>query len=684
ASEECSERGFACDFSDVNQSGEPQLLPKGPTSALEIGLPGRPIPAKYRVRIALHPFPGFDEKDAPALVSCSARMEIHGAPMSRTWVDLGADVEAGAMSITLSETVEGWRVGDEVLITGSERQRRRRSYRDRRDDLSSETRRIAAIDGAKITLDRSAERAHRGHGEFRAEVANLSRNVVIESAKPDVSRGHTIYHRFSRGSISYAKFSKLGKEGVLGRYSIHFHVVGDTMRGSSVIGAAIVDSHNRWITVHGTDYLVVRDCVGYGSVGHGYFLEDGTETYNLLDRNLGVQAFRGRRLPGQVLPFDPNDGAAFWWSNGKNTLVRNATSENDEYGYRYDSQRRSNFDSRLAVRSPSGKDRIVDIRTIPIWRFEDNESHTEGLYSFALAGTEGTGPDTSHPHRLRGLRIWNTHYGLRAQLPKMLVEDVKIHRAAYGIYRPWFDHHVYRDLSISETNTEPFNRGLDDRSVQHGPIAVDGLTFSGIRYSSSMPLIQISANNPGGSATSHFRRVNVVSPKGRERALVNLGGGPRLEPETPSGVPIYVYDYFGAGRHAEVVSTRSPEFKRAEAAYRSVERLTGNESKARERRDVAFPKLLDPVDDEPPATIILSTKSVKGRVLVRGVSHDNGRIVRVEVNGTAAREISRAAGVVDWEIEIDTPPTGVVRAGAIDAAGQRELTPHVVQVLRRF
>ena len=158
--------------------------------------------------------------------------------------------------------------------------------------------------------------------------------MIIESADPNGVRGHTVYHRFSQGGISYARFAHLGKEDVLGRYSIHYHVVGDTMRGSSVQGTAIVDSHNRWVTIHGTQYLVVRDCVGYGSVGHGFFLEDGTEVYNLLDRNLGVQAYKGRRLPHQVLSFDPNDGAAFWWGNGRNTLTRNVSCENDTYGYR--------------------------------------------------------------------------------------------------------------------------------------------------------------------------------------------------------------------------------------------------------------------------------------------------------------------------------------------------------------
>ena len=118
------------------------------------------------------------------------------------------------------------------------------------------------------------------------------------------------------------KLDRLGKEGVLGRYSIHFHLVRDTMRGASVIGASIWDSGNRWITIHGTDYLVVRDCVGYGSIGHGFFLEDGTEVFNVLDRNLAVQSFKARPLPKQVLPFDPNDGAGFWWANSLNAFTR--------------------------------------------------------------------------------------------------------------------------------------------------------------------------------------------------------------------------------------------------------------------------------------------------------------------------------------------------------------------------
>ncbi len=671
-SDVCSESGFACTFHNDTKPG-------GPMPTLEVGTPERPIPAKYTARIRLHFFQGMNKDDAPAIACCSARMEIHGSPMNHTWVELGADVKAGGSTVVLSEPVTGWKKGDEIIVTGSKRIAEFSGFR-KAKRTATERRIITKIKGRSLTVNKPFENDHSGTGKFTSEVANLSRNVIIESADPKGVRGHTVYHRHSQGGISYARFAHLGKEGVLGRYPIHYHLVGDTMRGSSVLGVAIVDSHNRWVTIHGTQFVLVRDCVGYKSVGHGFFLEDGTEVYNVLDRNLGVHAFEGRRLPKQVLPFDPNDGAAFWWANGRNTIVRNVSCENDEYGYRYDSQRRSNFDSRLRVLMPDGKRKVVDIRKLPIFRFEDNEAHTEGLYGMVFAGTDGVGPDTKHPHMLKNLKIWEFHYGLRAQLPTMLVDTATMKRGAYGVYRPWFENHVYRNLHMIDVNTEPFNRGLDDRSLQHGKIAVDGLTFEGIRYG-GVPLIQISANNLSGDAESHFRRVKVIrTSERRQRALVNLGGGPRLKPKTPRGVPVYIHDWYGKGVHAKVVSTRAKDLLTDGNQYGKDEPLTGNESKVAKVKGLTFPKLLDPVDDLPPATMITFVGREKGKVLVKGVTHDNGEISTITVNGRKARVVSSAAGVVDWEVTLSTPKTHLIRAFATDRAGNREQMIHEVRI----
>ena len=699
-SEVCTESGFSCDFEQDRDEAPAAGLP-----ALLVGTPDAPIPAGRTARIRLHHLEGMSKEDAPAVACCSARMELHGNPMARTWVKLAADAAPGARRITVAEPLDGWRVGDEVIVTASERQDEMGTFREggrNHKEPRTEEARIASIDGTAVTLDRALEFAHAGAGEFRCEMANLSRNVIVESADPDGVRGHTVFHRFSRGGISYARFAHLGKEGVLGRYPIHYHLVGDTMRGSQVLGAAIVDSRNRWVTIHGTQFLVVRDCVGYRSVGHGYFLEDGTEVYNLLDRNLAVQAHRGERLPKQVLSFDPNDGAGYWWANGLNSFTRNVSVENDEYGYRYDMRASRTFDPNLPVLQPDGSERIVDVRTLPIWRFQDNEAHAEGFYGMVVAANghhqpdspirdekalerikriDWTGPDTRHPHRIGNLSIWGAHYAFRPQSPAMRVEGLRIHRAVYGVYRPAFEDHEYVDVHISQVAAEPFNRGMDDAAAQTGRISVDGLRFSTGYGNSSTPLVQISDVNIGGEAETHMRDVTVERPaKFRDRwPLFNRGVGTRVPPIT-EGVPIYVHDHFGPGRHAKVVSAAAKDLLADGDEYRREAGLTGDEARVAEVRDVEWPEILDPVDDVPPATVVTSVRRKGDRLVVAGTTHDNGGIVAVRVNGVDAASMLRCAGVLDWRVSIPVPADGEVVAAARDKAGNKERNPHRLTV----
>jgi len=701
-SDSCSESGFACDFAEVNEFGEPLAARDAALPTLEVGTLDSPIPAEHTARIRLHYLEGMSKDDAPALVCCSARMELHGAPLSRTWLKLGADAKPGDTQVTLAEDVTGWRVGDDVIVTGAKKQPHYGTGRDSEKPIGSEQRRITKIDGRTLTLDRALVLDHYGTGEFRSEVADLSRNVIVESADPTGVRGHTMYHAYSRGGISYARFAHLGKEGTLGRYAIHFHLIGDTMRGSQILGAAVVDSHNRWITIHGTEYLVVRDCVGFQSVGHGFFMEDGTEVYNLLDRNLGVQAYGAKKLPKQVLPFDLNDGAAFWWSNGRNTIVRNSACENDEYGYRYDMQHSKYFNTTLPIRMPDGKEERVDVRTIPIWRFEDNESHTEGLAGMVVAANgnsqqdspirdqkmldainriDWTAPDTRHPHVIRGLKIWEAHYAFRPHSPSMWMENVTIHRVAYGIYRPAFDNQVFKNLRLSDAGGEPFNRGMDDASAQVGRVSVDGLTIEGRRSNDQRhPIVHMSDNNLSGKAESHFRNVTWLDGTGGKRPIFNRGGSVRADPFVSQGVPYYVHDYFGPGRHAKIISAKASDLLADGNTYRRDEPFTGDESLLAEVKNVDWPVVLDPVDDQPPATIITQVRRTGDQWTVIGVSHDNGDITKVTVNGREAKFVAKGPGVVDWTIDLAKLDEGRVSAGASDKAGNVEQTPHRLTV----
>ena len=76
----------------------------------------------------------------------------------------------------------------------------------------------------------------------------------------------------------------------MGRYPIHFHMVGD-VSGSIVEGNAVHDSFARVLTIHATHYLHVKNNVGYNCAGHNIFLEDGIETNNIIEENLMIGTY---------------------------------------------------------------------------------------------------------------------------------------------------------------------------------------------------------------------------------------------------------------------------------------------------------------------------------------------------------------------------------------------------------
>lgn len=679
--ETCSEDGFVC-HSAGGVSSEPRTG-NAELPSLEIGTPESPLPFSVTATIRLTYFEGMDKETLPAIINCGGRWDVHGAPLSRTWLKLGANAAKGSTTLTLAEPVTGWRIGDKLIITSSEQlygsSDTFRSRPGKPSATNTEERTIVTIERSNLTLDKPLAVAHRGEGLFRAEVANLSRNIIIESADPAGVRGHTLFHTNARGGISYAEFRHLGKEGILGKYAIHFHLVRENMRGSGVIGASVWDSHNRWITIHATDYLLVRDCVGYQSVGHGFFLEDGTEQYNVLDRNLAVQAYRGKRLKGQALPFDSNDGAGFWWANGRNTLTRNASVENDRYGYKFELRGPSRgFDPVSRLKMPDGSYQSVDLRTLPFVRFEDNEAHCDGLYAINLGDESDKNPsvrgDRQHPFIARNLKVWESHYVLRPNLQYFLMDGLRVWNAVYGVYHPDYDAHVYRNIHFDRVVSEPINRGLDDEDEQRGTFTYENVTVENC-HTGRDPIIQMSITSPKQGQAGHFR--NLVLKNDRSSAnIVDLGGGPRNK-QIENGVAYFFHDYPAPGQTTKVVSTKNREMI-SDGEYAPIKGFTGRDVVAARVSGVEFPRLLDPVDDLPPASMIRSARRSSEGVEVAGITQDNGELKEVRVNGQPARLTASHAGVTEWIATLPRDVEEIVAAG-VDAAGNVERNAHRIR-----
>ena len=153
----------------------------------------------------------------------------------------------------------------------------------------------------------------------------------------------------------------MGQHLTLARYPVHFHVLGEGA-GQYVRNAAIHDTFNRCVTVHGTNNLQVENNVTYNTVGHCFFLEDGIETGNRFIRNLAIQtkchptldcmpinlaanaelddrysspgAARQMSFSGEntLLPSD-NTVASYWITNPDNVFIDNVAAGSDENGF---------------------------------------------------------------------------------------------------------------------------------------------------------------------------------------------------------------------------------------------------------------------------------------------------------------------------------------------------------------
>jgi cell migration-inducing and hyaluronan-binding protein len=199
----------------------------------------------------------------------------------------------------------------------------------------------------------------------RAEVGLLTRNVVVRGDSATSQEGGYGGHIMGTGGtlrVSGVMLRFMGQKGLMARYPMHWHMMGP-VDGQYFTGSSVWGSFNRCVTVHGTDNARVEGNVCHDHLGHGYFLEDGAETGNLIAGNLGL----GTQSTNEgVLPTDDR-AATFWITNPDNTIRGNAAAGSQSFGFWY-----------ALPASPTG----LSIgqpelpRNTPLREFSDNVAHT--------------------------------------------------------------------------------------------------------------------------------------------------------------------------------------------------------------------------------------------------------------------------------------------------------------------
>lgn len=406
-----------------------ETIVQGHGGTLEIGTRQRPVPRGTTARITI-----IDEGDLTLLsdqwekgLILLGKTVAHGAEKT-AWSRLALNPSRGETTLTLESTPTAWEAGDRLVITGT----------DATDVTGDEVATLASVSGTTITLSAPLTKDHVAPApNLRAHVANLSRNILIESEgdPAPLDRGHIMFMHTHDVDFNYVRIHKMGRtrkdipiddwylgEGdeftttglsrrnVRGRYSIHFHRGGVTPTDSpATVTGCVVEDDPGWAYANHSSNVHFDNNVSYDVVGGGFQTEAGDElgsfTNNIAIRTVN-QEYPLRFEAPENAP-DTREGSqdfafqgdGFWVHGGGVSLSGNVASGSSGHGFIYwpegliepgfpSGTYRNTFDP-VNVGLPANitlEEGVIATGWVPIAGFSNNEAYsaTIGLATFYL------------------------------------------------------------------------------------------------------------------------------------------------------------------------------------------------------------------------------------------------------------------------------------------------------------
>ena len=321
------------------------VMVMGAGSRLELGQELTPYPSSAVVTLnatAADPdVMGMGNKFVGAMAA--GTIHLHGLPRV-SWTQLGANAAAGASTVVLKEPVD-WQVGDSIVIVSS-----------RTNWNEAEKRVIQSIQpgAATLTLSAPLQFPHTGVtrsyndgartwlADLRAQVGLLTHNIRIQGDAASTSSGfggHVMIMDNSTAYVSGVELYNMGQKARLARYPFHWHRLGNVGAGQYFKNSSVHQSYNRAITIHATESTLVENNFLYDHIGHGVFLEDGSERFNVISKN--VTLLTRRPLPGEeVTPSDNQSNevqnrtpGSYWITNPQNVFEDNVAAGTEGTGF---------------------------------------------------------------------------------------------------------------------------------------------------------------------------------------------------------------------------------------------------------------------------------------------------------------------------------------------------------------
>jgi hypothetical protein len=309
----------------------------------------------------------------------SGILELHGKRFFRTWSRLAKTALPGDTVLYLQHPVN-WEPGQKIVLVTT-------AMKDSREWHQNEVLTISSIIsnpppapvGSVVYLTSAVAYKHLAIAAYQAEVGLLTRVITIQGNPldseptdkdplnctyvqyPSVPGGEkrSIYGSQSRpcpnteltgfgghvivtpggvGRVEGVQLYRMGQTNVLGRYPMHFHLLGNCP-SCYFKHSSVYRSFYRCISIHGTHNSTVSENTAFDIVGYCYYLEDGVEEDNTLSFNLAALVHFIGEAPwgnGQTTQINkqsttltnPADvtAAGFYITNVHNNLIGNSAS----------------------------------------------------------------------------------------------------------------------------------------------------------------------------------------------------------------------------------------------------------------------------------------------------------------------------------------------------------------------
>jgi PKD repeat protein len=418
-----------------------------PTGKLIVGEKGDPIQSTKKARISFIGSKPIDKTWDPTQLSrgliSHGSVEIHGAE-KQEYVALAQPALQGDRELVLdlptgSTTPLGWKVGDQIVLSGT-----RYNPNGKNADNSKfqdEVLTITRINGNRVQFinhnaqGTGSDRLRFDHAppntgvqdQLNVYVANLSRNVVFETANadrvPTQQRGHVMFMHSDDVVVENAGFYNLGRTdksrlvddvgknvngtigkgtNVRGRYSLHIHRAGlENPTGSGVIlKGNVVNGSPGWGIVQHESNAQVLENVVFDVAGAGIVAESGNEIgwwrQNLTIKTTGdgLLTMRPAQL-NRVRQFDLASSGEGYWVQGAGQIAMEGNKAVSAAG------------AGINIFSTTfGLDPVRPVNTIDI------ESLPEKFHSLAQPGMTDIAVENLPLRLMRGFEVYNAAQGI--------------------------------------------------------------------------------------------------------------------------------------------------------------------------------------------------------------------------------------------------------------------------------